>query len=199
MPLSSPLPAWLDADASPAAWPVVPFPAGIATDVLARNLRRALAQALGLPLVIDLRNAVPLPLGTAGFGRRIAARRHVPPAGPTASLSQQPAVPGPGAACRGPAAMSKTKPIRPIAAGSRAAGRAWSFALDAAAAGHLVRSVRQAHRLGQPLLFSRPDHRDLDAALPVLRTAFTEPRDGRGIALVRTCRAMPRRRRSWRC
>ena len=83
--------------------------------------------------------------------------------------------------------------IQPIAAGSRAgwlapelaADPSWTFALDPSSAAALAQSIRQVHRPGQPLLGYRREDFDLGAALPVLRAAFAEIRDGRGIALVR--------------
>ena len=49
----------------------------------------------------------------------------------------------------------------------------------------MVRAVRQAYRPGQPLIDYRREDFEIGAALPVLRAAFSETRDGRGIALVR--------------
>ncbi|WP_431269025.1 TauD/TfdA family dioxygenase [Dankookia sp. P2] len=83
--------------------------------------------------------------------------------------------------------------VRPVGAGSRAAwlvpellaDPSWIFSLGEVAAGDMVRAIRRAHRPGQPLIDYRRDDFEFDAALPVLRAAFAETRDGRGIALVR--------------
>jgi len=83
--------------------------------------------------------------------------------------------------------------IRPIAAGTRAAwlvaelrdDPSWVFTLPPAAAEAMVAAIRRAHRPGQPLIAYRQEDFDLGAALPVLRAAFAETLDGRGMALVR--------------
>jgi len=83
--------------------------------------------------------------------------------------------------------------MKPIAAESRAAWHAadlaadpgWTFTLDDVAAENLVRAVRRARVPGRALIdYAREDF-DLGRALPALRAAFAETRDGRGIALVR--------------
>jgi len=82
--------------------------------------------------------------------------------------------------------------IRPIAAASRAAWLAadlqqdpsWVFRLPEAAADAMAQAVRRAHRPGHALIEYRRDDFDLGPALPVLRAAFAETLDGRGIALV---------------
>jgi hypothetical protein len=83
--------------------------------------------------------------------------------------------------------------IRPIAAGTRAAwlvaelrdDPSWVFTLPPAAAEAMVAAIRRAHRPSQPLIAYRQEDFDLGAALPVLRAAFAETLDGRGMALVR--------------
>lgn len=83
--------------------------------------------------------------------------------------------------------------MHPIAPGTRpewsaaelAADPSWLFALGEEAQRDLLGTTRSAFRGGRPLLDYRREEFDLGRATPVLRAAFREQRDGRGVALVR--------------
>ncbi len=83
--------------------------------------------------------------------------------------------------------------MRPIGVGERvawtaeslAADRGWSFELDDRARRDLAGAVRGRADPDRPLFDWRRDDFDLGAAMPVLRAAFREQREGTGVALVR--------------
>lgn len=63
--------------------------------------------------------------------------------------------------------------------------RGWTFELDAAARRDLAAAVRGRRDLDRPLFDWEREEFELGTALPVLRAAFDEARDGTGVALVR--------------
>ena len=83
--------------------------------------------------------------------------------------------------------------MRPMAVGERmawtaaslAADRGWTFTLDDRARRDLIGAVRRVADPDRPLFDYTHEEFDLGAALPVLRAAFAEQRDGTGVALVR--------------
>ena len=70
-------------------------------------------------------------------------------------------------------------------AGSLAEDRGWVFTLDDRARRDLLGAVRGVHDPDRPLFDWRREDFDLGSALPVLRAAFREQREGSGVALVR--------------
>jgi TfdA family taurine catabolism dioxygenase TauD len=83
--------------------------------------------------------------------------------------------------------------MRPMHLGERVAWTAeglaadpgWVFHLDDRGRRDMVGAVRAVRDPDRPLLERRRDDFDLGAALPVLRAAFREQREGSGVALVR--------------
>lgn len=65
------------------------------------------------------------------------------------------------------------------------ADTSWIFRLDERAQQDLAATVRAAYAPGKSLFDYTRDDFDLGAATPVLRAAFAEAKDGRGIALVK--------------